>query len=104
MNHVASEVLNAAENMRKTMGKKHSLTIRWTAGHPNIPGNESVLDAEAKKAAEGHTSESKNLPKLLRKLLKTSRSVARQQQRQHIKIRLNKEWAKSPFTKFHRTD
>jgi hypothetical protein len=59
------------------------------------PGNEAV-DAEAKKAVEGHNSESKNLPKPLRKPLKTSRSVARQQQQQQIKIRWGKEWAKSP--------
>jgi hypothetical protein len=48
-----------AQQLRNTQGRKFALTIRWTAGHSNIPGNEAV-DKEAKKAAEGHTSEASN--------------------------------------------
>ena len=40
-------------------------------------GNEEV-DAEAKKAAEGHTSAAANLPKILKKVLKKSKSAGRQ--------------------------
>ena len=53
--HLAREALRIAHQIlhrkRKT---KYALTIRWTAGHEGIEGNEAV-DREAKKAAEGLT-------------------------------------------------
>jgi hypothetical protein len=58
-------------------------------------GNEAV-DAKAKKAADGHTSEGEWLPKILRKPLKHSKSVARQMQQECIKASWSREWAKSP--------
>ena len=33
--YLAAEVLDAVAKLRRTMGKKFSLTIRWTAGHRN---------------------------------------------------------------------
>lgn len=45
-------MLQAAAQRRKIRDKKYySLTVRWTAGHSGILGNEEV-DTEAKKAAE----------------------------------------------------
>jgi ribonuclease HI len=93
--YLAAEVLNTAKKLGKTEGKKYALTIRWTAGHSKIPGNKEV-DGEAKKAVEGLTSDAKSLPKALRRPLKCSRSAARQQQQERIKIRWGKEWATSP--------
>ncbi|KAH8978894.1 hypothetical protein EDB92DRAFT_1771964, partial [Lactarius akahatsu] len=49
--HIAAEALNTTSRTRKTRGKRYALTIRWTAGHSGILGNEKV-DSEAKKAAE----------------------------------------------------
>ena len=44
-----------------------------------IPGNEEA-DEEAKKAAEGKTSDEQQLPKLLRKTLKCSKLAAIQEE------------------------
>ena len=49
--------------------RKHdlqSLSIRWVPGHANIAGNETV-DTEAKRAAEGETSEVGLLPAALKR-------------------------------------
>jgi hypothetical protein len=93
--YLAAEVINEAQRLKKTKGKKFALTIRWTAGHSNIPGNEEV-DKEAKKAAEGHASEAASLPKTLRKPMKISKSAARQKQQERVKGRWIKEWTMSP--------
>ena len=63
--YIAAEVLNAAEKLKRTMGKKYSLSLRWTAGHSGITRNEEVGE-EAKAAAEGQTSEVAKLPKVLK--------------------------------------
>jgi ribonuclease HI len=73
--YLATEALKAATHLRKTKGKKYSLTFRWTAGHSGIPGNEEA-DIEAKKAAEGVSSDPANLPKTLRRQLKHSKSAS----------------------------
>ena len=93
--YLAAEILDTALKLQKSMGKKYSLSIRWTAGHSGIEGNEEV-DEEAKAAAEGQTSDTAQLPKLLRKPLKVSRSAARQKLNEHIKEKWVKAWKKSP--------
>ena len=88
-------VTTAINLWKKRGAAKYSLTLRWTAGHVNIEGNE-MTDKEAKLAAEGTTSETATLPKSLRKPLKHNKSAAKQ----HFKSGLNsiwrKEWQKSP--------
>ena len=63
------EALRIAECLKKKRQRsKATLTIRWTAGHEGLEGNE-LADEEAKEAAKGHTSETKLLPSYLRKPL-----------------------------------
>ena len=62
--YLAAEAHQTTAKICKAKGNKYSLAIQWTAGHTNIPGNEEA-DVEAKKAAEGITSNSNQLPKSL---------------------------------------
>ena len=82
--YLAAEILDTTIRLRRSMGKRYSLSIRWTAGHSGIEGNEQV-DEEAKAAAEGKTSDAAQLPNILRKPLKGSRSAARQQLNGRVK-------------------
>ncbi|KAI9430296.1 hypothetical protein BJY52DRAFT_1351176 [Lactarius psammicola] len=93
--YLAAEALNAAARLKKTKGKKYALTIRWVAGHSEIPGNEKA-DEEAKKAAEGTTSEAAKLPAILRKDIKINRSAAKQHSNTKRKHKWKKEWEASP--------
>ena len=102
--YLAAEAYQTAARLRKTKGKKFSLTLRWTAGHTGIPGNEEA-DEEAKKAAEGTTSDTSQLPKLLRKPLKRSKTAAIQEESTARKIRWRHDWIASPrYAKFHKLD
>ena len=74
--------------------------MRWTAGHVNIEGNE-LADEEAKKAAEGTTTEKSMLPKILKNPLKHSESAAKQEHKSKLKNAWRKNWSKSP--RAHRT-
>ena len=102
--YLAAEAYGIAARLRKSKGKKFSLTLRWTPGHVGIPGNEEA-DEEAKKAADGLTSDASQLPKILRKPLKRSKSAAIQEEGVERKIRWRKDWAASPHhDKFQKID
>jgi ribonuclease HI len=67
--HLAREALWIAIQMKKKRKKSnHTLTIRWTAGHEGLEGNK-LADREAKEAAKGSTSDTKQLPSYLRRPL-----------------------------------
>jgi ribonuclease HI len=68
--HLAREALRTAAQMNKKCKKsdEHKLTIRWTAGHKGLEGNE-IADREAKEAAKGMILDTKQLPTYLRKHL-----------------------------------
>jgi ribonuclease HI len=95
--HYLAEIfLTTAASLRKGRGTaNYSLTLRWTAGHVNIKGNEEA-DKEAKLAAEGATSEPHTLPKILKKPLKYSKSAAKQEYKTRLMNTWRKEWSKSP--------
>ena len=94
--YLADHFLTAAFNLRKRNGTaNYSLTLRWTAGHVNIEGNE-LADEEAKSASEGTTSEANALPRLLRKPLKHNKSAAKQDHKKKITNAWTKEWQNSP--------
>ncbi|KAI0258119.1 hypothetical protein BC834DRAFT_801889, partial [Gloeopeniophorella convolvens] len=71
------------------------LTLRWTAGHSDIAGNEQV-DADAKMAAAGTTSKRLHLPPCLRKSLPQSASAIKQAANDNIKAKWKRNWKKSP--------
>ena len=93
--YIADEIIETAASIKKQRkSNNYSLTFRWTAGHVGIKGNEEV-DGEAKKAAEGLSSNKKDLPLLLRKPLKHNKAALRQQRRDILKGRWKKEWEAS---------
>jgi ribonuclease HI len=102
--YLAAEAFRTAERIRKKKGKKYSLTFRWTAGHSGIPGNEEA-DEEAKKAAEGKSTDAAKLPKLLRKRLKISKSATIASAASERKKTWRREWLASPrYAKFKHFD
>jgi ribonuclease HI len=89
--HIAAEILKLAEQIKKERkSDNYGITIRWTAGHCGIEGNEKA-DLEAKRAAEGSSSNARELPKYLRKPLRKSISALRQAYSDHA----NKEWTEN---------
>jgi ribonuclease HI len=67
--HLARKALQIAIQIKKKRKKNnHMLTIRWTAGHEGLEGNE-LADREAKEAAKGSSSDTKQLPSYLRRPL-----------------------------------
>ena len=71
--HISREALHLGNMISKrSKGWNYALTLRWTAGHAGIPGNE-LADKEAKKATLGlTTSDKKLLPSYLRHDLLTN--------------------------------
>ena len=102
--YLAAEVYKTATRLYKTNGKKYALMFRWTAGHTAIPENEEA-DEEAKKAVEGTSSHPPNIPKVLRKPLKISKSVVLQEIGKVRKPRWKREWVTLPrYKKFKNID
>ena len=90
--HLAAEILRTAKQLGRERGNKnYRLTIRWTAGHVGIPGNERA-DEEAKKAATGSSSERAELPRHLRKGLAKSITALRQHHNEATNKRWKQEW------------
>ncbi|KAF5388427.1 hypothetical protein D9615_000843 [Tricholomella constricta] len=78
------------------------MKITWISGHSGAEGNE-LVDAAAKDAAQGTTSERHRLPKYLRGRLPVSVSALKQQHNSALKNRWNERWKKSPrFEKYRK--
>lgn len=94
--HLAVEFLKMATwvaDNRKD-GGKYSLTVRWTAGHSGIKGNEEV-DEEAKFAAEGNSSAAKDIPSYIHKTIRKSTLVLKQDYSKKLKDVWKLEWNSS---------
>ena len=94
--YIAKDILREAQQISKQRGtKNYSLTLRWTAGHVGIDGNE-IVDQEAKNAAKGQSSNSSSLPRILRRKLKISTAALKQEHNKRTKARWKRKWASSP--------
>jgi ribonuclease HI len=92
---LAEDTLHSARQIRKQRGNKnYSLTIRWTAGHVGIDGNE-LVDTEAKTAAKGQSLNPSSLPRILRRKLKASTAAMKQSHNKRVKKRWKKDWVSS---------
>ena len=93
--HIAHEFLTLAECLQKRRGKhKLKLTLRWSAGHCGIDGNEKA-DREAKKAVSGNTSTAKLLPPLLRKPLLINPAAAKRAYNESLTTKWKADWEQS---------
>ena len=93
--HLAREALKNAFQLQKRKKKsKYNLTLRWTAGHAGISGNEKA-DREAKKAANGATSPAKQLPCYLRRPLPVNPSTVTRKHNDELKRKWKEEWRAS---------
>jgi ribonuclease HI len=103
--YITDTILDTAVQIKKSRNSaSYSLKFRWTAGHNRIEGNEQA-DIEAKKAAEGTTSDRKNLLPLLRKKIKSNKAALKQHKRERLKKCWAQEWKVLPrYNKFKTLD
>jgi ribonuclease HI len=93
--HIALNLLKTTAQIQEKRGSnKYSLTLRWTAGHVGIEGNERA-DKEAKIAAGGTTSDRKLLPPFLRRNLVTNPIALKQHHNKTIKHKWKTKWRSS---------
>jgi len=89
--HLAREIVRMANMLSKQKNRNaFKLTIRWTAGHEGLKGNE-MADKEAKRAAEGLTTDKPLLPPYLCKPLLINPAAIK---RAHNDMLMSK-WAKT---------
>jgi ribonuclease HI len=81
-----------------------ALELIWVPGHKGSRGNEAA-DAAAKEAAEGETSDRKDLPKAIRKLneIPVSSAAVKQRLTKALDRDWTQEWTKSPRFRRFRT-
>jgi ribonuclease HI len=93
--HLAREALRMANRLQKKKGKaRNRIMIRWTAGHEGVEGNE-LADGEAKKAAEGKTSDKGTLPPYLRRGIPINPSAVKQHHNKQLKKQWRTQWHNS---------
>ena len=93
-----SKFIHTASQIKRKQNKKFSLTLRWTAGHTGIQGNEEA-DTEAKTAAAGRSSDKNLLPPILRHPLALSTSAVKKKHKERLKDAWVKRWRESPREK-----
>ncbi len=89
--HKALHIASNIEKKKKKMSSNAMITIRWTAGHEGLEGNE-LADREAKEAAKGCTLDTKLLPPYLRKPLLTNLTAVKATHNESLKSEWRNEW------------
>jgi ribonuclease HI len=90
--HLAREIIKTASKIqRQRSRRRYVLTIRWTAGHEGIEGNEAA-DTEAKRAVEGLSLDKRQLPQYLRKHLPINPVAAKRVHYNKLKNRWKAQW------------
>ena len=74
----AQSILMQASGLHRESG----VTLRWVPVHKGVEGNERA-DEEAKIAAKGKSSQSKDIPQALQKTLPFSKAAALQAHKEH---------------------
>jgi ribonuclease HI len=93
---IATETIKTISQIqRQRNSTRYSLTLRWTAGHTGIQGNDAA-DREAKKAARGTTSDKNLLPHLLKRGLTTNSTASRKSLNKTINEKWKTNWRNSP--------
>ncbi len=94
--YMAAEVICSVKLLnRQRKSNNYSLTLRWTAGHVGIDGNE-LIDIEAKVAAKGKSSTPKLLPHIFRQKLKVSAMALKQGHNKRTVEKWKKTWKSTP--------
>ena len=92
---IATEAIKiASQTQRQRNSSRYSITLRWTAGHTGIQGNNKA-DREAKKAARGTTSDKKLLPHLLKRKLTTNPAAVKKNLNKVINAKWKTRWRNS---------
>ena len=92
------ERTQAIEAGDEWVGRKRgviNLQVHWVPGHRDFEPNERA-DEEAKKAAQGESSDARLLPSFLRKRLPLSLSALRQENSSKLSKRWERRWKLSP--------
>jgi ribonuclease HI len=94
--HLVASLLQIAKQLIEHRGnRKFKLTLRWTAGHVGIEGNEDA-DKEAKSMADGESLDWEHLPPCLHKKVGYSLSAICQARNDKLKKIWTTTWTKSP--------
>jgi len=90
--HLAREVIRIANMLSKQKNRNaYKLMLQWTAGHKGLEGNE-LADKEAKRAAEGLTTDKPLLPSYLRKHLLINPAAAKRAHNDMLMSKWMKMW------------
>ena len=93
--HLAREIIRIANMLSKQNTRNaYKLTLHWTAGHEGLEGNE-LADKEAKRAAEGLTTDKPLLPPYLRKPLLINPAAVKRLHNDILMSKWTKTWRES---------
>ena len=94
--HLVWEALRIANSIEKKKKKKNKaiIIVWWMAGHKGLVGNK-LADREAKEAAKGHMSDTKQLPLYLRKPLLMNITAIKAAHNKELKNEWRQDWRSS---------